>query len=342
MTWPARCRAGTIEPLGLPYDSYRLALTPDLLDKGVPARRREPAARPGGRAGARGRVRRARRGLVDAGRAGLLLRRSGRRRRARSWREAQAHFFLPRRFSDPFGRSPPSPTTRTTCSRCPRWIRSATWSAPASGRLTARWRRADTTTGCSRRAWSPTRTGTGPRWPSTRWAWSWPRRSWASPRRISATVWQGFDPDPSEAAILADLADPLTGAPAMLGRATTRLIYDLFGVRPHQGRSAASAGGGAHDIAGGARRVARAGRGITSAAPAGLLRRSGSGDPGEGAGRAGSADTRSARRVAAVVGDRLDGLQQQGQAGARVRAVLLRHAPFRVREGRRSEPGHLL
>ena len=38
----------------------------------------------------------------------------------------------------------------------------------------------------------------------------------------------GFDPDPSPAAVDAYQQAPLTAAPALLGLATTRLVYDLF------------------------------------------------------------------------------------------------------------------
>jgi hypothetical protein len=41
----------------------------------------------------------------------------------------------------------------------------------------------------------------------------------------------GFDPDLTEALILDHLANPLADPQAILGRATTRLVYDLFAYR---------------------------------------------------------------------------------------------------------------
>lgn len=47
----------------------------------------------------------------------------------------------------------------------------------------------------------------------------------------------GFEPDPGDAVTLAHLADPHAGAASFLGRATTRLVHDLFAYERSQGDS---------------------------------------------------------------------------------------------------------
>ena len=156
---------GVLEPLALPYRSYRQAFTDglvaDLYD-----------------------------GQVDAG----MLRAAGFLREGEAWRlpsgrvfyspgadddpaaelaYARRHFFRPHRFTDPFGN-----TTTISYDRYDLLVRQTR--DPLGNLVTAgerdfagrAHRRTATTTGCWRRAWSATRTGTGPRWRSTRSAGS--------------------------------------------------------------------------------------------------------------------------------------------------------------------------
>jgi RHS repeat-associated protein len=220
--------AGTIEPLGLPYDSYRLALTPDLLTK---AFQREGVnllpdsaavlGPEGGYVGLDGAW------WMPAGR--VFYSAGPEDDGAMELAEAQAHFFLPRRFSDPFGQI-------TTITYDAHDLLTLSTVDPIGNVVSAGERAADGTVapgGHDYRVLSPSIVSD-------------PNRNRAAvafdalglvvatavmgkPEEDLGDRLEGFDPDPSEAAILAELADPLTVAPAMLGRATTRLIYDLFG-----------------------------------------------------------------------------------------------------------------
>ena len=70
-----------------------------------------------------------------------------------------------------------------------------------------------------------------------------------------------------------------------------------------------------------------------------LLRRLRPRDPAQGPRRAGPGGRGRPGGRPALGRQRLDDLQQQGQAGPPVRAVLHRHAPLRVRPARRRQPG---
>ncbi len=186
---------------------------------------------------------------------------------------------------------------------------------------------------------------------STRSAWWSARRSWASPRSPSATRWTASRADLTQAEIDQLLADPQRPIRAMLlGDATTRLVYDLFAYQRTRA-SAAAARRGLHARPRDARQRPRAGRADQDPAQLLLLRRLRPRDPEEDPGRAGAgsparrqrqdhrgrgrpAGDDTERRQPALGGQRLDGLQQQGQARPPVRAVLHRHPPLRVRRPR--------
>ena len=114
---------GELQSLALPGESYKLAFTPGLLDAGLPAPQRsadrallpDPAAVLGGQAGDQGGYlqsqalkadgrfpERRRRPLVDSLRP-VVLHHRPRRHAATELAEARQHFFLPRRYRDPFG-----------------------------------------------------------------------------------------------------------------------------------------------------------------------------------------------------------------------------------------------
>ena len=73
----------------------------------------------------------------------------------------------------------------------------------------------------------------------------------------SGDTLEGFIPDLPDEIIAAHLENPLVDPHAILGRATTRLVYDLFAYSTHPGSAAARAGGrlyaGARDAPGGPR-----------------------------------------------------------------------------------------
>ena len=146
----------------------------------------------------------------------------------------------------------------------------------------------------------------------------------------------GFDPDPDDETVAAYLADPLADPHRLLGAATTRLVYDLFafqrtGATPEpQPAVVATMARETHvaDLA--------AGELEPGAARLRLLRRFRSRDPAKAPAEPGPLVTRRPGRSTALGRQRLDGLQQQGQAGAPVRAVLHRHARVRVRPHRRA------
>ncbi len=141
----------------------------------------------------------------------------------------------------------------------------------------------------------------------------------------------GFEPDLAEADVLAHLVSPLSDPHAILRAATSRHVYDLFAYARTQSEGQPQ-GAVAYSLvrethhseleAGESTRIQHAfsysdgfGREIQKKIQA---------EPGPMADGASVIDTALGRQ-------RLDHLQQQGQAGAPVRAVFQRHPPLRVR-----------
>lgn len=220
--------AGKLEPLGLPYDSYRLALTPDLLAAVYQRNGVELLPDPAGVLGPEG-------GYVELDGAWWMP--SGRvsysadpaADAAAELAEARTHFFLPRRFIDPFEQ-----VTTVTYDGHDLLTRSTV--DPVGNVVSAGERAADGTVapgGHDYRVLSPSLVAD-------------PNRNRAAvafdalglvvatavmgkPGESVGDRLEGLDPDPPETVILAELADPLADPQALLGRATTRLVYDLFG-----------------------------------------------------------------------------------------------------------------
>ena len=180
---------------------------------------------------------------------------------------------------------------------------------------------------------SPTRTATGPRSPSTRSGMVVGTAVMGKPSEgARATRSTGFAADLDDDAVAGSPADPLAdphahpaGAPPR-GSSTT--------CSPTSAREPTRSRSRPWSPRWRARRTpSDLGAGEPTQRPAQLrlLRRLRPRDPEEDPGRARAARRRRARRRPALGRQRLDHLQQQGQAGPAVRAVLQRHAPLRVR-----------
>jgi len=217
---------GALESLGLPYDSYRLALTPDLLAQ-VFQRDGEPLLPdPAPVLPAEG-------GYVEFDGAWWMP--SGRVSyspdpvdAAAELAQARAHFFLPRRFSDPFG-------AFTTVTYDAHDLLTLSTVDPVGNVVSAGERAADSTVapgGHDYRVLSPSLVADPNR---NRGAVAFDALGlvvatavMGKPGEAVGDRLEGFDPDPPEAAILADVADPLADPASLLGRASSRLVYDLF------------------------------------------------------------------------------------------------------------------
>ena len=107
----AACRSATVESLALPGESYKLAFTPGLLAQVYRRPRRQPtrllpnptAARRQGRRSGRLRRRTTATGGSRRAASSYSPDTQPTHRGRRSWRTPAQHFFLPRRYRDPFG-----------------------------------------------------------------------------------------------------------------------------------------------------------------------------------------------------------------------------------------------
>ena len=299
-------------------------------------------------------------------RGGCSIRRTARTRRRRSWptpastsscRTATAIRSTPTRSAPRAS----SPTTPTTCW----WWRPATRSATVSRSASAMTAGNLTTQGNDYRVLQP-RLVTDPNRNRTAVAFDALGMVVGTavmgkplPAPVEGDSLDGFEADLTEAVILDHLADPLADPQAILGRATTRLVYDLFAYQRTKNQPdpqpavVYTLARETHDSDPGASRRTE------DPAQLRLLRRLRPRDPEEDPGRARAgaparcqrqdhrrrgrpAGDDAERRQPALGRQRLDGLQQQGQAGPPVRAVLHRHAPLRVRRAHRRQPGALL
>jgi RHS repeat-associated protein len=141
---------------------------------------------------------------------------------------ARAHFFLPNRFSDPFGN-----TTVVTYDRYD--LLAAQSSDPLGNTVTAGTRTAEGTVADDGRDYRVV----GPRLIAdanrNRSAVACDALGMVvataimgKPERPEGDSLDGLEPDPDDAVVAAHLADPLTDPYSILGSATTRLVYDLF------------------------------------------------------------------------------------------------------------------
>ena len=148
---------------------------------------------------------------------------------------AREHFFVPGQFRDPFGNT-------TTAMHDPYDLLIQETRDPAGNRVTAGTRAPDDTfqaTGHDYRVLAPRLVMDANR-----------NRSAAAfdalgavaatavmgkPEEDAGDSLEGFDPDLSEAAVAAHMANPLAGAQTLLGRATTRLVEDRFAYIRTQG-----------------------------------------------------------------------------------------------------------
>ena len=154
----------------------------------------------------------------------------------------------------------------------------------------------------------------------------------------------GFSADLDEATLAAAFADPVAGAAALLGNATTRILYDAGAYQRTSTGGAAVTARRAHHRPrdprlrpDGPPAVPGGHAGHPLPVPPRLRRRVRAGHPAQGPGGAGPGHRRG------PVGHLgLDDLRQQGPPGPRLRAVLLGRSRLRVRRGDRCRHRHLL
>ena len=236
--------------------------------------------------------------------------------------QARRHFFLPRRFVDPFGNA-------TTVAYDPHDLLPVEIRDAVGNMVRAR----DRLSGALRPIGMTDANGIAPRSRSMRWAWWSARRSWASQASTSAIRWTASIADLDEATILEHLAastarsarDPATRD----ARGSSTTCSPTTRTRDDPQPQPAAVYTLARET-----HVADLPPGAADEDPARvlLLRRLRARDPEEDPGRAGPARRGRAGRQSALGRQRLDDLQQQGQAGPPVRAVLQRDHTFRIRE----------
>jgi RHS repeat-associated protein len=226
---------GTVESLALPGESYKLAFTPGLLTQvfqrdGQPLLP-NPANVLAGQGADRG-------GYVDldndshgwipSGR--VLLSRDSNDTAAQERAYAQSHFFLPRRQRDPFGQ-----TTRVTFD--PYDLLMLETCDALGNRVTVGERDEDdnlTAHGNDYRvlqprlAMDPNRNRTQVTFDALGMVVGTAVMGKPVPAPVEGDSLDGFEADLTEGVILDHLANPPTDPHAILGRATTRLAYDLF------------------------------------------------------------------------------------------------------------------
>ncbi len=240
---------GVLEPLALPGESYQLAFTAGLLDqvyirggqKLLPA---NPAAILEGGGADRG-------GYVDLDGNGSWWIPSGRSfhsptsgdSAAQELAYARAHFFLPRRFRDPFHTGAAGTETIITFDAYDLLMletRDALGNRVSVGerlpngtldparpgndyRVLQAWRTMDPNRNRTQVAFDALGMVVG-------------TAVLGKPEETQGDSLDGFQADLAEATILGHLADPLAAPPAILGRATTRLVYDLFAYQRTKGQ----------------------------------------------------------------------------------------------------------
>ncbi len=222
---------GEAHPLGLPYESYTLAFTPELLAQ-VYQRTRDgvaenllpdPAAVLGGDGGY---AEQDSRWWIPSGHA--FYSPDGAHLPAQELAHARAHFFQPGRFRDPFGQTTTVlyddydllvvETRDPLDNRITTGERTADGTVAAGGmdyRVLAPRLVCDANRNCAAAAFDTLGMTTA-------------TAVMGKPEDEEGDLLDGFDPDPSLAVITAHLADPLADPHAILGRASTRLLYDLF------------------------------------------------------------------------------------------------------------------
>ena len=166
------------------------------------------------------------------------------------------------------------------------------------------------------------------------------------PAPVEGDSLAGFDADLTEAVML-DASGTIRWPirTPSCSSATTRLVYDLFAYQrtrddpQPQPAVVYTLARETHDSRPRARRADRRSSTASPTPTASAARSRRRSRPSRGPlGRTGGAGC-----VRSALGrQRLDGLQQQGQAGPPVRAVLHRHPPLRVRRARRREPDAVL
>ena len=141
---------------------------------------------------------------------------------------ATAHFFLPNRFSDPFGN-----TTVVTYDRYD--LFAAQSSDPLGNTVTAGTRAADGTVAADGRDYRVVRPRLFADANRNRSAVAYDALGMVvatavmgKPERLEGDSLDGLEPDLDNTVVAAHLADPLTDPSSILGNATTRLVYDLF------------------------------------------------------------------------------------------------------------------
>ncbi|MCL6542211.1 MAG: FG-GAP-like repeat-containing protein [Roseiflexus sp.] len=224
---------GRLEPLALPGESYKLAFTPGLLSqvfrRNGQALLPNPAAVLGGQGADQG-------GYVDLDGDGRWWIPSGRifyslnsgDTSVQELAEARAHFFLPRRFRDPFGHD-----VTVTYDAYDLLLletedalgnRVTVGERNASGTITRRandyrvlqpWLVSDPNRNRSAVAFDTLGMVVG-------------TAVMGKPEENLGDSLAGFEADLDETAILAHLQNPLANPHALLQKATTRLVYDLF------------------------------------------------------------------------------------------------------------------
>jgi RHS repeat-associated protein len=224
--------AGELESLALPFESYKLAFTPGLLAEVYGGKLSDSMLDEGGYV----RLENDGRRWIPSGR--MFYSPGADDDAADELAQARAHFFLPRRYSDPFGNSGLISFDRYDL------LLSETRDALAN--TTTVGERDDSgnliNSGNDYRVLQP-RLVTDPN--GNRAALSFDAlgmvvgtavmgKRGETPRR--GDLLDGFAPDLPEGVVAAHLADPLADPHSILGRATTRLVYDLFAYQRTKGQ----------------------------------------------------------------------------------------------------------
>jgi hypothetical protein len=233
---------GRFEPLALPYESYKLAFTPGLL---VQVFRRNgqallpnPADVLGGQGADRG-------GYVDlegnghwwipSGRVFLSLNNND--TAAQELASARQHFFLPQRYRDPFHTNAVSTESFVTYdlydlllleTRDPLGNRVTVGERLPNGNLDPSKPGNDYRVLQPRLVMDPNRNRSAVRFDALGMVVGTAVMGKPLPAPVEGDTLDGFEADLTEAVILDHLAHPLANPQAILLRATTRLVYDLF------------------------------------------------------------------------------------------------------------------
>ena len=210
--------AGVLEPLALPFETLSLALTPDLLAELYGERVDESMLEEAGYvADGEGWWKPSPRTHFSHGEDDPP---------AEELHGARRHFFQPLRIRDPFGRS--SLTAHDAYDLLPLWTRDAAGNMTSAGERdpdgSLRGNGNDYRVLAPRLVSDPNRNRGEVAFDALGTVVA--TAVMGKPEEQLGDTLEGVDPDPDEAAVTAVLADPLADPAGVLGRATTRVVYD--------------------------------------------------------------------------------------------------------------------